>query len=72
MQIANEYVITHTNMYEAIFWVHVEEAITLENEFDRLVENLSLVLKGTTNAQNQVVIRWTSEGLIGKACKILQ
>ncbi|KAH8587276.1 hypothetical protein B0O99DRAFT_656491 [Bisporella sp. PMI_857] len=61
-QVANEYAITHMDMYEAIFWVHAEEATTLADEFSRLADGLGLVLEGTADARDQVVTRELVKG----------
>ena len=65
-QIANEYVLTHTEMYEAIFWVHAEEATTLADEFSRLAADLGLVLEDTADARDQVITRELLKGWLAK------
>ena len=65
-QAANEYVITHMDIYEAIFWVHAEGATTLADEFGRLAEELGLVLEGTADARDQVLTRELVKGWLAK------
>lgn len=65
-QLANEFVLTHTEIYEAIFWVHAEEATTLADEFSRLATDLGLVLEGSADARDQVVSRELLKGWLAK------
>ncbi|MCJ1357710.1 MAG: hypothetical protein MMC33_007706 [Icmadophila ericetorum] len=65
-QVANEYAITHTDIYEALFWVHAEKATTLADEFSRLAEALGLVLEGTADSRDQVVTRELVKGWLAK------
>ena len=65
-QVANEFVLTHTEMYEAIFWVHAEEATTLADESSRLATDLAFVLGGSADARDQVVSRELLKGWLAK------
>ena len=65
-QVANEFVLTHMDMYEAIFWVHAEEATTLADEFSRLAVDLDIVPERTADARDQVVTRETLKRWLAK------
>jgi hypothetical protein len=65
-QVANEYAVTHMDMYEAIFWVNAEVATTLADEFSQIAEGLGLVLEGTTDARDQIVTRELVKGWLAK------
>ncbi|KAJ6186405.1 hypothetical protein N7519_007706 [Penicillium mononematosum] len=65
-EVANEFAITHTEVYEAIFWVYAKEATTLADEFSQIAENLGLVLEGTADARDPVVTRELVKGWLEK------
>ncbi|XXG97829.1 hypothetical protein Hte_004143 [Hypoxylon texense] len=65
-QLANEYAHSHTDMYEAIIWIHAEEATTLADEYSRVAETLGLVLEGTSDARDLVVTRELVKGWLAK------
>ncbi|QKX64223.1 uncharacterized protein TRUGW13939_11396 [Talaromyces rugulosus] len=65
-QAVTEYAYTHRDMYEAILWVHAQEATILADEFSRIAETLGLVLEGTADARDQVVTRELVKGWLAK------
>ena len=65
-QVVNEYVHTHMDLYEAIFWLDAEEPITLAHEFSQIAEKLGLVLEGTSDATNQVITRDLVKGWLAQ------
>ncbi|RHZ70335.1 hypothetical protein CDV55_108149 [Aspergillus turcosus] len=65
-QVANHYAWTHTDMYEAILWVHGEELSTLTDDFSRLAERLGLVLEGSADAMDPVLTRELVKGWMAK------
>jgi hypothetical protein len=56
-QAVTEYAYTRRDIYEAILWIHAQEATILADEFSRIAETLGLVLEGTADARDQVVTR---------------
>ncbi|TPX13841.1 uncharacterized protein E0L32_005785 [Thyridium curvatum] len=65
-QLANEFVHSRADLYEAIIWVHAEEATTLADEFSRAAETLGLVLEGTADAKDPVVTRELVKGWLAE------
>lgn len=65
-QIATEFTLRYQDAFEAIFWVHADEEVTLADEFSQIAEKLGLVLEGTADAKDPVVTRELAKGWLAE------
>ena len=68
-QVALEFAHAHTDVYDAIFWIHCDSYAKLEESFNRVAIELGLVLEESSEARDQVVTRNMVRGWLAKPLK---